>query len=110
MSVQQIDTVDYIYLEEQTDSAVLVVSDPLGWTPPEEMSHIELLTEKLNTQITFVNTKQIVQVWPQFRDGVMVWVEVAARCALSHRAEAFYQHARTVMAGDNIGLRFTLLS
>jgi hypothetical protein len=109
MSVQEIDTVDYIYLEDETEAPVLVVSDPLGWTPREEKPHIELLTEKLNTQIVFVNTGQIVQVWPEFRDGKIVWVEVAGRCALSPRAEEFYHHAGQVLADANMRLRFMLL-
>ncbi len=110
MSVRETDTVDYIYLEEQSEAPVLVVSDPLGWSPPEENPHIELLAEKLNTQIAFVNTGQILQVWPEFKDGKIVWVEVAARCALSKRAEAFYQHAGSVMADANMKLRVMLLS
>lgn len=109
MSVQETDTVDYIYLDERKDTPVLVVSDPLGWTPPEEAPHLDLLTDKLNTQIAFVNTGQIVQVWPDFRDGAVVWVEVAGRCALSPRAEAFYQRAGSVMDRANMRLRFTLL-
>jgi hypothetical protein len=110
MSVQETDTIDYIYLEERSDAPVLVVSDPLGWSPPEEAPHIELLTEKLNTQIAFVNTGQIVQVWPEFREDRIVWVEVAARCALSPRAEQFYQHAGSVLAEANMKLRLMLLS
>ena len=109
MSVQEVDTVDYIYLEETTEAPVLVVSDPLGWKPGEEGHHIELLAEKLNTQIAFVNTGQILQVWPEFRDGKIVWVEVAGRCALSERARDFYQHAGQVMADANMSLRFMLL-
>ena len=110
MSVRETDTIDYIYLEEQGEAPVLVVSDPLGWTPPEEEPHIELLREKFNTQITFVNSGQLIQVWPEFRDGKVVWVEVAARCALSKRAEAFYQQAGGVMANANMKLRVMLLS
>jgi hypothetical protein len=110
MSVHETDTVDYIYLEDASDEPVLVVSDPLGWTPPEEEPHIELLTEKLNTQIAFVNSGQIVQVWPEFRDGKVVWVEVAGRCALSARAEDFYHHAGRVLAEANMRLRFMLLA
>lgn len=110
MSVQEIDTVDYIYLEENDRAPVLVVSDPLGWTPAEESRHIDLLTDKLNTQAQFVASGQIGQVWPQFGDGELVWVEVAARCALSRRAEAFYDRAREMLSQTNIGLRVTLLS
>jgi hypothetical protein len=57
-----------------------------------------------------VNTGQLVQVWPEFHDGKIVWVEVAARCALSQRAHEFYQHAGGVMADANMKLRLMLLS
>jgi hypothetical protein len=110
MSVQQIATVDYTYKEDEDADPVIVVSDPLGWTPSEEMPHIELLTEKLNTQQIFVSSGQIAKVWPEYHEGQKVWVEVAARCALSRRAEAFYQHASGVLAETNIGLRVMLLS
>jgi hypothetical protein len=110
MSVHEIDTVDYIYLEEEDHAPVLVVSDPLGWTPTEENRHIGLLTDKLNTQVQFVSSGQILQVWPEFHNGNLVWVEVAARCALSRRAEDFYDHARSVLSETNMGLRVMLLS
>ena len=107
MSVQEIDTVDYIYLEEAPGR---VVSDPLGWTPSETGKHIALLTDKLHTQVAFVRSGRIVEMWPDFHDGERVWVEVAARCALSPRAEAFYDGARDALAEANIGLRVVLLS
>ena len=69
-----------------------------------------LLADKLSTQQAFVSSGQIAKVWPRFRDGKVVWVEVAARCALSTRAEDFYHHAGKVLAESNIGLRFVLLS
>jgi hypothetical protein len=110
MSVQESDTIDYIYVEEDSEDPVLVVSDPLGWTPPEEEPHLGLLADKLSTQQVFVNSGQIAKVWPSFRDGKLVWVEVAGRCSLSARAEDFYRQAGEVLAESNIGLRFMLLS
>jgi hypothetical protein len=110
MSVQEIDTIDYTYKDDDDADPVLVVSDPLGWDPAEEMPHIELLTDKLNTQQIFVSSGQIAKLWPDYHDGQKVWVEVAARCSLSRRAEAFYQHARHVLAETNIELRVVLLS
>ena len=110
MSVQETDTVDYVYLEEDRAAPVLVVTDPLGWGPAEAGLHIALLTGKLETQMAFVRSGRIVELWPEFREGKRVWVEVAARCALSPMAEEFYSHARDVMAETNIGLRVVLLS
>lgn len=54
MSVLDTDLVDYVYLEEDECTPVLVVSDPLTWKPPEDEEHLEALRHKLNSQIAFV--------------------------------------------------------
>ena len=107
MSVRETDVVDYVYLEDDTQTPVLVVSDPLSWQPPEDENHLEMLREKLNAQIAFVETGQIRQVWPGFSGG-LVRVEVVARCALTRAAEEFYGLAKRTMTQANMDLRFHL--
>jgi hypothetical protein len=86
---------------------VLVVSDPLTWTPPEDEGHLEALREKLNSQIAFVESGQIRGVWPGYAGGI-VRVEVVARHALNQAAEEFYGIAKRVMDKANIDLQFHL--
>ena len=108
MSVLETDLVDYIYLDDDERTPVLVVSDPLTWRPPEDRRHLDALRDKLNAQIAFVETGQIRGVWPDFRGGV-VRVEVIARCPLTRAADQFYHLARKVMIDANMDLRFQLL-
>lgn len=108
MSVLETDLVDYIYLDEESVTPVIVVSDPLTWRPPEDEVHLDALREKLNSQIAFIETGQIKSVWPGFAGG-LVRVEVVARCPLTEAAERFYDAARKVMTGANMDLRFQLL-
>jgi hypothetical protein len=108
MSVMETDLVDYIYLDEDSETPVLVVSDPLTWRPPEDRRHLDMLREKLNAQIAFVETGQIRGVWPAYAGGA-VRVEVVARCPLTRSAAHFYSLARQVMTDANIDLRFQLL-
>src|SRR5579862_7077059 len=105
MSVLETDLVDYIYLDDATETPVLVVSDPLTWRPPEDERHLAALRDKLNAQIAFVETGQIGQVWPAW-DGRLVRVEVVARCPLTLAAREFYGLARRVMTGANMELCF----
>jgi len=107
MSVRDTDVVDYVYLEGDDQTPVLVVSDPLSWKAPDDEKHLELLREKLNAQIAFVETGQIKQVWPGFEGG-KVRVEVVAKCALNRAAEEFYSVARKTMGKANIDLQFHL--
>ncbi len=108
MSVLETDLIDYIYLDDDTDTCVLVVSDPLSWRPPDEKRHLGALRDKLNAQIAFVETGQIRAVWPEY-DGGQVRVEVVARCPLTRGAGEFYYLARDVMEKANMDLRFQLL-
>ena len=108
MSVLETDLIDYIYLDDDTDTCVLVVSDPLSWRPPDDEHHLDALRDKLNAQIAFVESGQIRAVWPDFKGG-LVRVEVVARCPLTQSAGAFYGVARDVMERANMDLRFQLL-
>ncbi len=107
MSVLDIDVVDYVYLDDTTQTPVLVVSDPLTWKPPEDEDHLEALREKLNAQIAFVETGQIRNVWPGYAGG-LVRVEVVARYALNRAATEFYGLAERVMREANMSLDFRL--
>jgi hypothetical protein len=108
MSVLETDIIDYIYLDDDSDTCVLVVCDPLTWRPPEDQRHLDALRDKLNAQIEFVETGQIRAVWPDY-DGGQVRVEVVARCRLTQSAGEFYGLARDVMERANMDLRFQLL-
>ena len=107
MSVLETDLVDYIYLDEDEATPVLVVSDPLTWRPPEDAVHLDALRDKLNAQIAFVETGQIRGVWPPYSGG-LVKVEVVARCALNDAASEFYVVAKRAMAKANMDLAFRL--
>lgn len=107
MSVRDIDIVDYLYLEDDTGTPVLVVSDPLTWKSPEEEDHLEMLREKLNSQIAFVETGQLSSIYPPYKGG-MVRVEVVARHALSAAAREFYGVAERIMRKSNLDLQFRL--
>jgi hypothetical protein len=109
MSVLDTDVIDYVYLEDATQTPVLVVSDPLKWTVDDdaEEDHLEALREKLNSQIAYVESGQIRGIFPPY-DGGEVRVEVIARHALTTTAREFYAVARRVMAESNIVLQFRL--
>ena len=107
MSVCDVDIVDYVYLEDDTGTPVLVVSDPMTWRPPEDEDHLELLREKLNSQIAFVENGQLSSIYPPYGGG-LVRVEVVARHALNDEAEEFYCVAARVMREANMDLQFRL--
>ena len=72
-----------------------------------EESHLDMLRDKLNAQIAFVESGQIKGVWPHY-DGGRVKVEVVARCPLNAIASQFYVQAGQVMTQANMDLCFRL--
>lgn len=108
MSVLETNLIDYIYLEEDEDVPVLVISDPLSWRPPEDRRHLRVLRDKLKAQIAFVETGQINGVWPAYKGG-LVRVQVYAACSLTSEARDFYDGVSHVMTEANMELRVRLL-
>jgi len=106
MSVTDTDVVDYIYLDDDEQTPVLVVSDPLPWRPGDA-AHLDILRNKLNAQIAFVETGQIRDVYPPYGGG-RVRVEVVARCRLNDAAAQLYAAAQRTMAKANMDLAFRL--
>jgi hypothetical protein len=108
VSVLETNLIDYIFLEEEEEIPVLVVSDPLSWRPPEDRRHLQALRDKLKAQIAFVETGQINGVWPAYCGG-LVRVQVYASCSLTETARDFYDVVGNAMAESNMELRVKLL-
>jgi len=108
VSVLETNLIDYIYLEEEEEVPVLVISDPLSWRPPEDRRHLRALRDKLKAQIAFVETGQINGVWPAYKGG-LVRVQVYASCALTEQARDFYDGVSQAMNEANMELRVRLL-
>ena len=108
MSVLETNLIDYIFLEEEEEIPVLVVSDPLSWRPPEDRRHLQALRDKLKAQIAFVETGQLNGVWPAYSGG-LVRVQVYASCSLTETARDFYDVVSNAMAESNMELRVKLL-
>ena len=75
--------------------------------PKDAEPHLDVLREKLNTQIAFVETGQIRAIYPPYAGG-LVRVEVIAKCPLTEAASHFYTIAKRVMTGANMDLCFQL--
>ena len=58
MSVLETDLVDYIYLDEDEATPVLVVSDPLTWRPPEDATHLDALRDRFRNTAAWSAAEQ----------------------------------------------------
>ena len=62
MAVDNTEVIDMIAENEEDNELVLGISDHLDWK--NEYEHLMLLQEKINTYLTFIETKQYNEVYP----------------------------------------------
>ena len=66
MSVEQLDVVDIVSIDDESGHVVLTVSDHLDWT--DSMRHQEILQKKLNAYLAFTESGEILRRYPKAKD------------------------------------------
>ncbi|MGE5329368.1 MAG: DUF6572 domain-containing protein [Deltaproteobacteria bacterium] len=66
MSLEKINEVDAIGIDNQTEAVVLSIIDDLDWE--EEKNHLILLQEKINVYLSFIESGEIFEVYPDAKD------------------------------------------
>lgn len=102
MSVSQSALVDAIGVETSTGKVVMTISDHLGWE--DEMEHIALLREKLDSYLRFVESGELLTAYPA-AVGRPVAVDVVARVEPSGAGLDFLRSAMTTMGKAGVELR-----
>ncbi|MBI2390509.1 MAG: hypothetical protein HYV09_13045 [Deltaproteobacteria bacterium] len=105
MSVDNPEVIDFIGVERTTGSVVLTISDHLDWS--HEATHIELLQEKLNGYMRFIESGEIRETYPD-SVGRPVVISIVGSHPLSSMAEEFLQHARSRVGELGVELRFEI--
>lgn len=78
MSIDQLDKIDILVVDEQKTEVMLVITDHLDWEEFEEGHHLELLQDKLNTYLHFVEDGQLIRTRPDLK-GASVVIRVDAK-------------------------------
>lgn len=107
MSVEETEVVDFIGTERSTGSVVLTVSDHLRWDE-ESDRHLNMLQDKLNTYLRFVESGEILSAYPGSK-GRPVTIEVVGKVELPPIAQRFLDAARDAIRDAGFDLRFKLL-
>lgn len=104
MAIDQPDKIDAIGIDNESGNVVLTISDHLPWIGEAE-EHRELLRDKLNAYLAFIESGQLIEVYPE-AIGKTVAVCVAGKFDLSSIGTEFFANANQVMAGAGVSLRF----
>jgi hypothetical protein len=106
MSITESNTVDFIGTNQATGEIELLISDHLDWN--DELCHLELMQDKLNAYLRFIESGEMSTTYPQSvgRAIVIAWV---GKFELSDQAIEFLRHATAVMAQAGVSLQFRRL-
>lgn len=112
MTVTKTDVVDSIYLERETGRIVLALLDELDWS--DELAHLQLLQEKLNTYLAYVEGGGLEQQLEAGASGTVppgtpVHVHIYARCPPTPKAQRFLQLAERTFAGAGFTLSHAIV-
>lgn len=103
MTVEQTNSIDAIGVKAMTGDLCLTISDHLEWGG-DENEHFLLLQQKLNTYLRFIESGEMVQVYPDSK-GRSVVIDVVCKYAPSNSATGFF--LKLVDAIDGAGVKLS---
>jgi hypothetical protein len=108
MSVAEAGVIDMWGIPDWDKSKIeLVITDHLGWDVQDEMEHLLVLQEKINTYIAFIESGEINEAIPA-AVGKAPIIRVVGKYALSQQAEAFVDRVTEVLRDADIEFEFVL--
>ncbi|MBX5148143.1 DUF6572 domain-containing protein [Rhizobium lentis] len=108
MSLDQTNVVDAIGVDDATGELVLTITDHLEWTVRVD-EHLLLLQEKLKSYLRFVESGEMLEVYPDAK-GRAVLIDVVCKYPPSQLASGFYNQVAKIVDGAGIKLQHRLFS
>ncbi|MDF3084874.1 DUF6572 domain-containing protein [Burkholderia sola] len=106
MSILETNVVDLIGVDPTKKIARLGISDHLEWSKNEN-DHLILLQEKINTYLSFIETGQLYDEFPNARE-CKCEIQLLSKYPLSAGAIEFFEKARTVIRGAGFDFSYQI--
>jgi hypothetical protein len=109
MSIEQTKVIDAIGINNATDNVVLTISDHIDWSEEQTDNHLFLLQEKLNSYLSFIESGEIIDVYPNAKNR-KVTIDIVCKYPLSKQAQEFYQEVEKIIKNAGIEFKYILLN
>jgi hypothetical protein len=109
MSIDQLDKIDFYTVDREKTKVSLVIADHLDWEEFDEGDHLELLQDKINAYLHFVEGGQWAETRPDLK-GIPIVIEVSAKHPPSTEALKFYRLAGPMVAEGGASLELNITS
>ena len=106
MSIEQTQVVDGIGVDKKTGELLLIITDHLNWNDNPD-DHLMLLQEKINAYLSFVESGELLEAYPDSKDRSII-VNVVGKYPLADVGINFFAQAGSVIEDAGIKLRFEL--
>ncbi|MBY5400585.1 DUF6572 domain-containing protein [Rhizobium leguminosarum] len=106
MALDETNIIDAIGVDNATGELVLTITDHLAWTGSDS-EHLRLLQEKLNTYLGFVESGEILRIYPDVK-GRAVLIDIVCKYPPSQQARGFYDQVAQIVDGAGIKLQHRL--
>jgi hypothetical protein len=106
MAIDQPKVIDFLVHDKDKQRAALIISDHLDWEG-DGREHLELLQDKLNHYIWFVESGKMVETMPELA-GLPLSIIVWGKYPLSGGAKKYYELAKRRAIELGFALEFDL--
>ncbi|HEY1944105.1 MAG TPA: DUF6572 domain-containing protein [Roseiarcus sp.] len=106
MSIEDLDKIDRVYRDPDTDRVVLVITDHLPWDD-DEGRHLELLQAKVYRQLDVIESGEVAEKVP-FARGKSYAIAIYSLHELSQDGRNLVNNLTPYLAGMGVELRWIL--
>lgn len=104
MSVEQTNIVDFIGINPDSQNVILTLVDPLPWTSGDR-DHLFMLQEKVNSYLSFVESGEILNSYPEAKDRE-VTINIVFKYKPNGAALEFLERAQAAIQAAGMELLF----
>ena len=101
MSVEDQGIIDIMSFEPKTNKVILTISNHLDWK--DELNHLYLLQEKVNSYISFYESGQLYRLEPSYK-GKEIVIRVSNKYPPTQLVNTFYMAATRTLESIGISL------
>ncbi len=104
MTIEDLNKIDRVYRDPNTDQVVLVITDHLPWDE-DEGRHLELLQAKVYRQLDVIESGEVAEKVP-FARGRSYAVAIYSLFELSQDGQNLVNNLKSYLAGMEVELRW----
>lgn len=103
MSLYELEKVDFMGYNQEEKIAYLVIADELDWT--DEEKHIELLQEKINLYLGFIESEEVYERYPEVK-GYNFVIKIYGKYRCTKWGKEFLEKVYEVLVEAGYGFQY----